>query len=66
MGSKSSKSNKKRHIYDELNKTIDSFNSFDDYSRSDDEIKNIINKTKKKHKIKKHKRIRKELNNELL
>ena len=66
MGSKSSKSNKKRHIYDELNKTIDSFNSFDDYSRSDDEIKNIINKTKKKHKIKKHKRIRKELNNELI
>ena len=66
MGSKSSKSNKKRHIYDELNKTIDSFNSFDDYSRSDDEIKNIINKTKNKHKIKKHKRIRKELNNELI
>ena len=66
MGSKSSKSNKKRHIYDELNKTIDSFNSFDDYSLSDDEIKNIINKTKKKHKIKKHKRIRKELNNELI
>ena len=66
MGSKSLKSNKKRHIYDELNKTIDSFNSFDDYSRSDDEIKNIINKTKKKHKIKKHKRIRKELNNELI
>ena len=69
MGSKSSKSNKRRHIYDELNKTIDSFNSYDDYSRSDDEIKTIkkgSNKIKKKYKLKKHKRIRKELNNELI
>ena len=69
MGSKSSKSNKRRHIYDELNKTIDSFNSYDDYSRSDDEIKTIKNvtfKTKKKYKIKTHKRIKKELNNELI
>ena len=44
MGSKSTNSNKRRHIYDELNITIDSFKSYDNYSQSDDEIK-----TKRNH-----------------
>jgi hypothetical protein len=31
MGNNSPKSNKRKHIYDELNKKIDSFNSKDEY-----------------------------------
>ena len=69
MGSKSTNSNKRRHIYDELNRTIDSFKSYDNYSQSDDEIKtkrNHRDKIKKKYRLKKHKKINKELNKELI
>jgi hypothetical protein len=69
MGSKSTNSNKRRHIYDELNRTIDSFKSYDNYSQIDDEIKTKryhINKIKKKYRLKKHKKLNKELNKELI
>ena len=71
MGNDSSKSNKRKHIYDELNRTIDSFNSNGDYPLSDNEI--ILKKkntskfqTKNGYKIKKHKKIETELNNEII
>ena len=63
MGSDSNKHVNKRHIYDELNKSIDSFTSCDDYSHSDDDNKKQRQnkKSKKnyklKYKIKKHKNI---------
>ena len=63
MGSDSNKHVNKRHIYDELNKSIDSFTSCDDYSHSDDDNKKQKQnkKSKKnyklKYKIKKHKNI---------
>ena len=60
MGSKPSK---QKHIYDELNKSIDSFTSCDDYSQSDDNNKikrqkrKSKNRYKLKFKLKKHKKI---------
>ena len=69
MGSESSNSNKKKHIYDELNKTIDSFTSCDDFNHSEDEIKprkNKLHKSKRKFGLKKRKKITKELNKELI
>ena len=69
MGSKSTNSNKRRHIYDELNRTIDSFKSYDNYSQIDDEIKtkrNHRDKIKRKYRLKKHKKLNKELNKELI
>ena len=59
MGSESSNSNKKKHIYDELNKTIDSFTSCDDFNHSEDEIKprkNKLHKSKRKFGLKKRKK----------
>ena len=69
MGSKSTNSNKRRHIYDELNRTIDSFKSYDNYSQIDDEIKtkrNHRDKIKRKYRLKNHKKLNKELNKELI
>ncbi len=45
MGNNSNNRANKKHIYDELNKSIDSFTSCDDYSHSDDDNK------RKKQKI---------------
>ena len=71
MGNNSPKSNKRKHIYEELNKTIDSFNSNDNYPLTDDEIWSKKKtpsklKLKKGYKIKKRKKIETELNNELI
>ena len=64
MGNKANKQDKRRHIYDELNKSIDDFTSCDDYSNTDEEFKKGKNKrnkskdkSKSKYKIKKHKKI---------
>ena len=62
MGNNSPKLNKRKHIYEELNKTIDSFNSNDNYPLTDDEIWSKKKtpsklKLKKKYKIKKRKKI---------
>ena len=65
MGNKANK-HKGRHIYDELNKSIDEFTSCDDYSNNDDDNKRNNSKNKKrkskdknklKYKIKKHNKI---------
>ena len=71
MGNNSPKLNKRKHIYEELNKTIDSFNSNDNYPLTDDEIWSKKKtpsklKLKKGYKIKKRKKIETELNNELI
>jgi len=72
MGNNSPKSNKRKHIYKELNKKIDSFNSNDNYPLTDDEIwskkKTTLSKSnfKTKFKIKKRKKIDTDLNNELI
>ena len=63
--------NNKKSIYEELNKTIDSFNSNDENSQSDEETQSKTKissklKSKKKYNLKKHKNIHKELRNELI
>ena len=68
MGNNSNNRANKKHIYDELNKSIDSFTSCDDYSHSDDDNKRkkqkrkTKNNYKLKYKLKKHKNYN---NNEL-
>ena len=73
MGNDENKKTKRRHIYDELNKSIDSFTSCDDYC-SDDNVKkkrsNLKSKNKErtKYKIQKHKKFSndEQLNNKII
>ena len=71
MGNNSPKSNKRKHIYDELNKKIDSFNSKDEYPLNENEIwskkkDSSILKSKRKYEIKKRKKIETDLEKELI
>lgn len=71
MGNNSPKSNKRKHIYDELNKKIDSFNSNDEYPLNENEIwskkkDSSILKSKRKYEIKKRKKIETDLKKELI
>ena len=74
MGNNSDKHSRKKHIYEELNKSIDSFTSCDNYSNNDDDNKRRRTKRKKtnnfksKYKLKKHKQIinNKEVNQKLI
>ena len=71
MGNNSPKSNKRKHIYDELSKKIDSFNSNDEYPLNENEIwskkkDSSILKSKRKYEIKKRKKIETDLEKELI
>ena len=73
MGNDENKKAKRRHIYDELNKSIDSFTSCDDYYSDDNTKKKRSNfksknKYRTKYKIQKHKKFSndEQLNNKLV
>lgn len=73
MGNDENKKAKRRHIYDELNKSIDSFTSCDDYYCDDNTKRKRSNlksknKYRTKYKIKNHKKFSKDeqLNNKLI
>ena len=73
MGNDENKKTKRSHIYDELNKTIDSFTSCDDYYSDDNTKKKRSNfksknKYRTKYKIQKHKQFSndEQLNNKLI
>ena len=73
MGNDENKKTKRRHIYDELNRSIDSFTSCDDYYSDDNTKKKRSNlksknKYKTKYKSQKHKKFSndEQLNNKLV
>ena len=67
MGNNSPKSIKRKHIYNELNKKIDSFNSKNEYPLNFNEIgKKKQDTLKLKYKIKKRKKIETDLKKELI
>ena len=74
MGGKVNKQERKKHIYNDLNKSIDSFTSCDDYANSGDNDRKMDkrrrnkNKHKTKYKLKSHKKINdgKNINSKLI